>query len=336
MKITQRQSVLGVMILLTIINVLLMVALMIPTFASSFDQSVTIVSGISLLIVSSLLIAYWRGWTYARYIVVIFMTFAIAFATPPVFVTDYASLTIFVPPVLALILAEPAWVVGSTVLVYGLLLARAGGVGTYANPFTILITAIIVGSMIVARLVTETALASAREHAKRAEEEKTRAEAQARELAEANELMNTQLDQQQELLDLVATLETPAVPLAEGVLFAPIVGHIDTRRAQTLTTRLLQAAGEQRARLIVLDIAGVSVMDTSVAKALLNTAQALRLLGCDVTLSGISASVAMTLIHLGIGLEGIKTARSPQEALAQHLGAAVSVKTNGHSNSTNN
>jgi rsbT co-antagonist protein RsbR len=104
---------------------------------------------------------------------------------------------------------------------------------------------------------------------------------------------------------------------------APIVGHVDTRRAQALTTRLLHEASAQRAKLVVLDIAGVSVMDTSVAKALIHTVHALRLLGCEVALSGISASVAMSLIHLGINLDEVRTVRSPQEALANYLGATA-------------
>jgi anti-anti-sigma regulatory factor len=149
------------------------------------------------------------------------------------------------------------------------------------------------------------------------------AQARAEEKAAALELaldqVNTQLGQQSRLLDLVATLETPAVPLAEGVLLAPIVGHLDSRRAADLTSRLLQAAGEQRTRLLILDIAGVPVIDTGVAQALVRTAQALRLLGCDVTLSGISASVAMTLTQLGVELGEIATVRSPREALVREL-----------------
>jgi rsbT co-antagonist protein RsbR len=330
MKISQRQSILGVMILLTTVNLLLVVALQVPSFTQDLDQSLAFWALGSLITLCGLLIAYWRGWNLARYIVVIYMVAVVAIATPPDFVTDTASITIFIPPALALILAEPLWVVGSAGALYALLLMRAGGEGAYANPITLLLTVIIVGSMVVARLVTDTALASAREHARRAEDEKKRAEAQAFELAEANDLMNRQLDQQKQLLDLVATLETPAVPLADGVLFAPLVGHVDTRRAQNLTTRLLNDVAEQHARLIVLDIAGVSMIDTAVAKALLNTAQALRLLGCEVAISGISAAVAMTLISLGISMEGVSTARSPQEALAQYLqSSAIKAGRNG-------
>src|SRR5262249_601712 len=111
----------------------------------------------------------------------------------------------------------------------------------------------------------------------------------------------------------------------------PIVGHIDARRAEVLTNRLLQDVSTQRARLVVLDISGVTVMDTSIARALMNTTQAIRLLGCDVTLSGISAAIAITLIHLGINLDGITTARSPQEALTRHL-SAIKLPSTGQGN----
>ena len=161
----------------------------------------------------------------------------------------------------------------------------------------------------------------AEENAQQAEAHRATAEAQAQELADANELMTEQLDQQSKLLELVNTLETPVVPLADGMLLAPLVGHMDSRRAEALTKRLLQETNAQRAKFVVLDIAGVSVMDTSVAKAVIHAVHALRLLGCEVALSGISASVAMSLIHLGVNLDDVKTVRSPQEALANYLGA---------------
>jgi anti-anti-sigma regulatory factor len=64
---------------------------------------------------------------------------------------------------------------------------------------------------------------------------------------------------------------------------------------------------------------GISTIDNAVARGLLNIAQALLLLGCAVTLSGISAEVAMTLVSLDVGLENVATARSPREALAGYL-----------------
>ena len=276
-------------------------------------------AAVGLAVAVILLTSYWYGWQYARHVTVVFFTLLAASTLPEPYVSSQVSFAVLIPPVLALILVSPVWVVGSAVVVLAGILIRSSGQGVYSDPITIVLFGMVVGGMILARIVTDTALRIAEQNAHRADTERARAEQQARELVEANDLMTVQLDQQQQLLDLVATLETPAVPLAEGVLFAPIVGHIDARRAQQLTSRLLHEASAQRARLVVLDIAGVSVIDTSVARALLGTTQALRLLGCKVTISGISASVAMTLIQLGINLDEVTTARSPQEALSRYL-----------------
>jgi anti-anti-sigma regulatory factor len=122
--------------------------------------------------------------------------------------------------------------------------------------------------------------------------------------------------------ELVATLETPTVAVAEGVLLAPIIGTIDSARAQQITTRILADVAAQRVNLLIIDIAGVTLIDTAVAKALIETIQAVRLLGCQVVLTGITASVATTLTQLGIALEGIQTLRSPQDVLMTFAGAS--------------
>jgi rsbT co-antagonist protein RsbR len=70
---------------------------------------------------------------------------------------------------------------------------------------------------------------------------------------------------------------------------------------------LLEAVHVNRTRLMILDITGVTTIDTSVAQALMMTIQALRLLGCNVIISGISATVALTLTHLGIDMSNVET-----------------------------
>ncbi len=319
MRVTQRAVTLALLGLLAILTLLVLVSELVT---GSFLAQVIPTAGAFILILA-LLFLYWRGWEPARYVVLILITLLIAFSTQEPYLSQQPTLTMFIPGALALILANPAWVAGSTIFVYITLLIRAGGQGVYTDPITFGLCGIILGSIILGRLITDTAQRNAQMNAERAEQQKQIVEAHARELVDANELMSMQLDQQKELLDLVATLETPAVPLADGVLFAPIIGHIDTRRAQALTTRLLHEASTQRARLVVLDITGVTIVDTAVAKALLNTTRALQLLGCQVTVSGISASVAITLTQLGIHLQDVATARNPQEALAQHIGGAI-------------
>jgi rsbT co-antagonist protein RsbR len=106
------------------------------------------------------------------------------------------------------------------------------------------------------------------------------------------------------------------VTLADGVLLAPLIGTIDSRRAQTLTERLLRDIATQRVQLLILDIAGVTLIDIAVAHTLIQITEAVRLLGCRVVLTGVAPTVALTLTHLGTDLGGMETARSPQEVLA--------------------
>jgi len=54
------------------------------------------------------------------------------------------------------------------------------------------------------------------------------------------------------------------------------------------------------------------VVDTQVANALVRAAQAVRLLGAQVILTGIKPQVAQTLVQLGVSLEDIRTTGSLQ------------------------
>jgi rsbT co-antagonist protein RsbR len=314
MRITQRQVAMGmqIMILIGLVGIAIyQVGAGSPPFAIAANI-------LGVFLTAALLGAYLRGWRYAAPAIMLLSILLSSFVPPlPLFSLD-AVLSLLIPPVTALILGTPAWVLVSAIATAVLFAARSGGDIPAGPPF-IIIALLLVGGMFLARIVTDTALHDARDQTRRAEDALARAEQQAQALAAANAQQEAQLDQQRQLLDLVATLETHASPLAEGVLFAPIVGHLDARRAEALTSRLLAEASAQRAQMVILDIAGVSTIDTAVARGLLNTAQALRLLGCAVTLSGISAEVAMILVSLDIGLENVATARSPREALASYF-----------------
>jgi anti-anti-sigma regulatory factor len=299
--LTQRQIHHGVFGLLTIGGLLLLM----NTLATRSNAASTAAILIGILLSGGLWIAYWRGWEHARLAVVVLITLLIALGIQDV--SRGYDIIIFIAPVTALILTQPRWIVASAATILGILLIRANGAGVYAHTSNLIEFAMIIAGLVFSRLATDNTQRLAEAHA-RAEQQAQQLEQQTRELAQRNA-------DQQRLIDLVAELETPASQLADGVLLVPIVGHLDSRRAQALTARLLEDAHTQRAQLIILDIAGVSVVDTGVAQALLNTAHALRLLGCTVFLSGIAAEVATALVQLGIGMEGITPVRSPQDAL---------------------
>lgn len=135
----------------------------------------------------------------------------------------------------------------------------------------------------------------------------------------ANAELTATNSQMASLLDLVRDLETPAIPLVDGVLVLPLVGHVDTLRASRLSETALSAVHEHRARVVIIDITGVSVVDTAVAQRIGRLAQAIRLLGARVLLTGIRAEVAQTIVAQELDFSNIQTAGRLQDGIARVL-----------------
>ncbi len=314
MKITQHQVVSLSLGILVVGDIILAIALMILQ-----KREGAAIAGMSALVTGALLTVHLRGWRHVASVFLIFSSVLTGSAMNIVLVDGQASipLPLIFPPVLGLALVGALGIIVSASLSLGIYVVRAILSGYTVDPVLIVAYVMLVLLILVARAVLNTEVQRSEEARQRAEEAQARIEEQAHALEAANAAQQAQLEEQRRLLDLVATLETPAITLAEGVLFAPVVGHLDSRRSAALTARLLEAAHRQRANHVIIDIAGVSMVDSMVAQALIQTAQALKLLGCRVTLSGISSEVALTLTRQEIALSDIATVRSPQEAMRQ-------------------
>lgn len=114
---------------------------------------------------------------------------------------------------------------------------------------------------------------------------------------------------------LIREMSTPIIPVSDTVLVVPLIGAIDTRRAAQITASVLEAVSQHTTRTLIIDITGVSVVDTSVIYHLLQTARAARLLGTRVLLVGIGPEVAQTIVQLGVDLSSIVTRSTLQAGL---------------------
>lgn len=114
-------------------------------------------------------------------------------------------------------------------------------------------------------------------------------------------------------------LSTPVTQIWDGVLLLPLVGIIDTRRAQDIMETTLSKISQTQARTFILDISGVGVVDTAVADHLIQITKATRLMGCECSISGVSPAVAQTIVELGIDVGTVETTGTMQEALARSL-----------------
>jgi len=139
------------------------------------------------------------------------------------------------------------------------------------------------------------------------------------------------LEEQRRLSTAIREMSTPVVPVHSGVIVMPLVGVIDAARAQQIVAGLLEGVENQNARVAIIDVTGIPVIRDAVVCYLMQAAQAVRLLGAQVVLVGITPEVAKTIIDLGVDLAaGLVTRSDLQAGIEYALGTmSLHVTTNG-------
>lgn len=116
-------------------------------------------------------------------------------------------------------------------------------------------------------------------------------------------------------------LSTPMIPISDEVVVMPLVGAIDAARAEQVLGALLHGLGRARANVAILDVTGVSLIDSQVASAIVHAARAVRLLGARAVLTGVRPDIASILVGLGIDLGDIVVRATLQSGIAYATGA---------------
>lgn len=116
--------------------------------------------------------------------------------------------------------------------------------------------------------------------------------------------------------EAIMAMSTPIATIWSGILMLPIVGIIDSQRAQMIMSKLLERIRSSEADVCILDISGVAVVDTAVANHFIKMTKAARLMGCECIISGLSPSVTQTIVELGIDVDRISTRATLKDALA--------------------
>lgn len=111
-----------------------------------------------------------------------------------------------------------------------------------------------------------------------------------------------QLTAQQET---IYELSSPVIPITKGIGVLPLIGDIDTKRAQLIMENTLKECNEKRFNHLFIDLSGVPLIDTMVAHQIFQVIHALRLIGVKGYLSGLRPEVAQTAIQLGVDFSQI-------------------------------
>jgi len=117
----------------------------------------------------------------------------------------------------------------------------------------------------------------------------------------------------------IEELSTPVIPIMDRIIVLPLIGSIDSMRARDITRSLLAGITQHRAKIVIVDVTGVSIMDTGIVNHLNKTIQAARLKGAHTIVTGISDSVAEAIVDLGIDWSEITTLSDLQTGLLTAL-----------------
>lgn len=116
--------------------------------------------------------------------------------------------------------------------------------------------------------------------------------------------------------EAIMAMSTPVAEVASGILMLPLVGVIDSVRAQDVMSAMLTRIRDTEAKVFILDISGVAVVDTAVANHLIKMTQAAQLMGCECIVSGLSPAIAKTIVALNIDVSRMDTRATLKDAIA--------------------
>jgi rsbT co-antagonist protein RsbR len=110
-------------------------------------------------------------------------------------------------------------------------------------------------------------------------------------------------------------LSVPVVRMTEEIGILPLVGDLDTKRAQYLMESALEKGSQYKLEWLIIDLSAVPIIDTMVADQLFKVIAGLQLIGVEVVISGIRPEIAQTMVNLGIKVEEVKSFSSLHQAV---------------------
>jgi rsbT antagonist protein RsbS len=99
-------------------------------------------------------------------------------------------------------------------------------------------------------------------------------------------------------------------------LLVTLQGDLDDRTVESIEREVTAEVTRTHAQGVLIDVSGLAVVDSFVARVLARLVDMVRLLGADSTLVGIGPSVAITLTELGASLDHVPTALTAEQGMS--------------------
>lgn len=140
--------------------------------------------------------------------------------------------------------------------------------------------------------------------------------------AQLQEALEESQEAERVRLELDRTLQemsTPVTPIWDEILLLPLVGIVDSTRTDDVMRKTLECISQTGSKMFILDISGVPTVDTAVANQLIKITKATRIMGCETFVSGVSSSIAHTIVELGVEVSELRTTATLRDAFSTCL-----------------
>ena len=118
-------------------------------------------------------------------------------------------------------------------------------------------------------------------------------------------------------------MSIPLIEVWPHVVCLPLIGAVDKVRSKEIMEKLLVAVSEHKAKLVIVDITTLMRINPATAQHLLALAQAVRLLGGEFAISGMSPQVASMMVAQGLDFRALRCTRTLYDALTGYLSTAA-------------
>lgn len=115
------------------------------------------------------------------------------------------------------------------------------------------------------------------------------------------------------------TERVPIMRMGDNLLVM-LQGDLEDGTVEEIEREITREVARTRARGALIDVSGLSVVDSFVARIIARLVGMVRLLGARATIVGVQPAVAVTLVELGVPLRHVDTALTAEQGMARLRG----------------
>ena len=118
----------------------------------------------------------------------------------------------------------------------------------------------------------------------------------------------------------IVELSTPILQITKEILLIPMLGSLDSLKWYEMQERALRTVEEQNARVLIMDISGIPVMDSLTVNEIIHTALALKIMGVKCFVTGINSQTAQLISKLPeVGLDELIAGKTLEDGITAAL-----------------